>query len=133
MYLADTSAVVRLINGKTHADWLDIAAAGRIAICPPVETELGVTTRNQDDFHALHTYLRATFSWLPVPDNAWNLVALIQQELVGIGHHRGPSTADLLVAAIAIETRQTLLHLDPDFEAIAKVAPLKLARADQPA
>lgn len=132
-YLADTSAVVRLIKSTAHADWTDAAMAGRIAICPPVEVELAVTARNWRDYQDLQTYLRATFTWLPVPDSAWLVVAAAQTELVKIGHHRGPSMADLLVAATALENDHSVLHLDFDFESIQKALPVTLTRVDQPA
>ncbi|MFJ8883753.1 hypothetical protein ACIRJR_10110 [Streptomyces sp. NPDC102402] len=40
-----------------------------------------------------------------------------------IGHHRGPSPIDILVALTARRHRLTVLHVDDDFSAIAKVCP----------
>lgn len=130
-YLADTSAVIRLMTGQAHADWQALLEAGRVGICPPVEAEMAVTARTWADFQQLETNLRAAFAWHPVPDSAWSFVSKTQRELVRIGHHRGPSLADLLVAATAVEYRLSVLHRDNDFETIAKVHPVALCRVDE--
>lgn len=45
----------------------------------------------------------------------------VQAALADAGHHRAPSVADLLVAAVAELSGLTVLHLDKDFELIADV------------
>ncbi len=45
----------------------------------------------------------------------------VQTLLVGQGHHRAPSVADLLLAAIAELEGLTILHVDKDFELIAEL------------
>ena len=51
----------------------------------------------------------------PVEDRA----VAVQGLLAEVGHHRAPSVADLLLAAIAELGQFTLLHVDKDFELIA--------------
>lgn len=46
--------------------------------------------------------------------------------------HRGPSVVDLLVAATARGWGLTVLHVDNDFETIARVTGLSTQRADAP-
>ncbi|MFC8590738.1 PIN domain-containing protein [Streptomyces atroolivaceus] len=47
----------------------------------------------------------------------------MHRELARIGHHRGPSPIDILIALTARQHRLTVLHVDDDFAAIAKVCP----------
>jgi predicted nucleic acid-binding protein len=67
-----------------------------------------------------------------MPDDAWQFVARAQDALVDLGQHKGPSVADLLVAATAEAWALTVLHVDVDFETIARVAPVRVQRADKP-
>jgi predicted nucleic acid-binding protein len=83
------------------------------------------------DRDQLHNQLRALFTWYPVPDEAWRFVARTQDALIDVGHHRGPSVVDLLVAATAEAWDLTVLHVDAHFEAIARVAPVRTRRADR--
>jgi predicted nucleic acid-binding protein len=130
-YLADTSMVVRLRRGQDLAPhWIDAVQAGLVAVCPVVEAELVRATASQADCAALRSLLRELFGWHPVPDDAWRFVERTQDALFGIGHHRGPSIVDLLVAATAEAWGLTVLHVDADFEAIARVSPVQVQRAD---
>ena len=45
----------------------------------------------------------------------------VQYELARVGHHRAPSTTDLLVAASAELAGLTVLHVDKDFDLIAEI------------
>ena len=51
---------------------------------------------------------------------------------VDAGQQKGPSVVDLLVAATAEAWDLTVLHVDADFETIARVAPIRTQRADAP-
>ncbi|MDQ0685686.1 putative nucleic acid-binding protein [Streptomyces achromogenes] len=54
----------------------------------------------------------------------------MQGDLVRIGHHRRPSPIDILFALTAEHHHLTLVHVDDDFAAIAKVRPdLSVIRA----
>jgi predicted nucleic acid-binding protein len=67
-----------------------------------------------------------------MPNDAWRFVARAQDALVDLGQHKGPSVVDLLVAATAEAWGLTVLHVDADFETIARVAPVRHQRADRP-
>jgi len=45
----------------------------------------------------------------------------VQQALADVGHHRAPSIPDLLIAATAELSLFTVLHVDKDFELIARI------------
>jgi predicted nucleic acid-binding protein len=120
-YLADTSAVWRLLRGQVDDPWPRYVARGLVAICPAVETELMPGLRADRDCEPFFTMLAQTFAWVPVLENPWSKVIDVQRELVRIGHHRGPSPMDILIALTAEQHQLTVLHVDDDFAAIAKV------------
>jgi predicted nucleic acid-binding protein len=130
-YLADTSAVWRLLRGQLSEPWPSYVAQGLVAICPPVEAELMVSVRSDRDFEPFFAVLKQTFGWCPALDNPWRHVLAVQRDLIRIGHHRGPSPMDIVIALTAAEQRLMLLHADADFESIAKVRPgIAMTRVD---
>lgn len=122
-YLADTSAVWRLLRGVVDEPWPGQVARGVVAICPPVESELMVSVRSNRDYEPFFAVLRRTFGWCPAIEDPWRHVLAIQRDLTRIGHHRGPSPMDILIALTAQANRLTLVHADDDFASIAKVRP----------
>lgn len=130
-YLADTSMVMRLDQPSgVDQRWVDVVQAGLVGVCPVVEAELMRTARNKANRDQLRTTLRSLFTWHSVPDSAWQFVERTQDALVDKGHHRGPSIADLLVAATADAWDLVVLHVDRDFDTIAGVTNVKTQRAD---
>ncbi|MEU9297965.1 hypothetical protein [Streptomyces sp. NPDC048266] len=67
--------------------------------------------------------LNQTFAWVPAPEDPWPKVVAVQRDLLRIGHHRGPSPMDILIALTAEQHHLTLLHADDDFTTIAEVRP----------
>jgi predicted nucleic acid-binding protein len=131
-YLADTSAVWRLLRDEVEAPWPRLVADGLVAICPVVESELMVSVRSDVDYKPFFAVLGQTFGWCPVLDDPWRDVLAVQRDLVRVGHHRRPSIMDILIVLTAHEHRLTLLHADNDFTAIAKVRPgIPMIRIDQ--
>ena len=132
-YLADTSAVWRLLRGQIGDPWPQYVARGLVALCPPVESELMISVRADRDYEPFFAMLRRTFGWYPTLDDPWREILAVQRDLIRIGHHRGPSPIDTLIALTAQERRLTLLHADADFASIAKVRQgLAMIRVDQP-
>jgi predicted nucleic acid-binding protein len=132
-FLADTSMLVRLRRGRDiESRWLDAVRAGLVGVCPVVEAELVRATSSRSDRDQLRSHLRSLFGWHPMPDDAWRFVERVQDSLVDLGQHRGPSVVDLLVAATADAWGLTVLHVDADFDTIARVVPIQVRRADKP-
>jgi predicted nucleic acid-binding protein len=131
-YLADTSAAWRLLRQQIGEPWSRYAAQGLIALCPPVEAELMVSVRSEAAYEPFFGRLRRTFGWCPSPDDPWRRVLAIQRDLITLGHHRGPSPMDIVIALTAQDRQLTLLHADADFGSIAKVRPaIPMIRIDQ--
>lgn len=132
-YLADTSAIVRMRRDREIAPfWLDAVTAGLVATCPAVEAELVRSARSRADRDQLREFLRSLFTWQPMPDGVWRDLAQLQDRLVDFAQHRGPSVVDLLVAVTAQAWGLTVLHVDSDFDTIARVTDLPTQRADRP-
>jgi predicted nucleic acid-binding protein len=132
-FLADTSMVIRLRRGRdVDRRWLDAVRAGLVGVCPVVEAELVRATASKADRDQLRSLLRSLFGWHPMPEDAWRFVERTQDDLVDLGQHKGPSIVDLLVAATAEAWGLTVLHVDADFDTIARVAPIQVQRADKP-
>ena len=132
-FLADTSMVVRLRRGQDiQPRWVDAVRAGLVGVCPVVEAELMRATGSKSDRDQLRSHLRALFGWHPMPDNAWRFVERAQDALVDLGQQKGPSVVDLLVAATADAWGLTVLHVNADFDTIARVVPVQARRADRP-
>ncbi len=131
-YLADTSAVWRLLRGQVGEPWTTYVAQGLVAITSPVESELMVSVRADRDHEPFFAVLRQTFGRCPPIDDPWRQVLAVQRDLIRIGHHRGPSPMDIVIALTAAEQRLTLLHADEDFASLAKVRPgIAMIRIDQ--
>jgi predicted nucleic acid-binding protein len=132
-FLADTSMVIRLRRGQDiNPRWVDVVRAGLVGVCPVVEAELMRAAASKSDRDQLRIQLRSLFGWHPMPEDAWRFVERVQDDLVDLGQHRGPSVVDLLVAATADAWGLTVLHVDADFDTIARVAPIRVRRADRP-
>jgi predicted nucleic acid-binding protein len=122
-YLADTSAVWRLLQGVVDEPWPGQVARGVVAISPPVESELMMSVRSDRDHEPFFAVLHRTFGWCPAIEDPWRHVLAVQRDLIKIGHHRGPSPMDIMIALTAQANRLTLVHADDDFTSIAKVRP----------
>lgn len=93
-----------------------------------------VAVRSDRDFEPFFAVLKQTFGWCPTLDDRWRHVFAVQRDLIRIGHHRERSTMDIIIALTAAEQRLTLLHVDSDFESIAKVRPgIAMIRVDRSA
>jgi predicted nucleic acid-binding protein len=131
-YLADTSAAWRLLRGQIGPPWPRLVTQGLVAICPPVEAELMVGIRTDRDYEPVIAVLRRTFGWVPALDDPWRQVLAVQRDLIKIGHHRGPSPMDIIIALTAEAHGLTAAHVDADFDVIGKVRPdIAMVRIDQ--
>lgn len=120
-YLADTSALARLIPDVTDAyGWLEARNAGLVAVCDITELELLYSARSAADRATVLRLLGAAYAWVPTPDGIYRRAREVQNLLTTAGEHRSAGPVDLLVAATAELVGLTLLHCDHDFETIAK-------------
>jgi predicted nucleic acid-binding protein len=121
-YLADTSAVVRILrSGALLAHWTNAIGDGAVAVCPVTELEHYFGVRSKADHEQQVGRLRETFSWVVMPQQVFEDAAVVQAALIERGTHRSAGPIDLLTAATAQRHGLGLLHYDADFEQVAAV------------
>ena len=121
-YLIDTSALVRIVRKQADEHWNEQVTRGLVAICDPVLTET-LTIADAKAYRRVEENLRAAYPWVPIPDDAWDIVTSIRHELAKHSAHQGLSAADYLVAATAIRLKLTVLHEDADYQTAARLVP----------
>jgi predicted nucleic acid-binding protein len=121
-YLVDTSALVRIVRRQVALEWYELVDRGLIAICEPVIVE-ALTIADAKRYRETEQELRGSYPAVPMPDNAWQLIRAVRQDLADHSVHQGLSVADYLVAATAIRLKLVVLHEDADFETVARVVP----------
>ena len=122
-YLIDTSALVRIVRRQVEGRWLDLVDRGLVAICDPVLTEVS-TIANAKQYEQVERQLSSSYPWVPVPEDAWEIVTTIRRELAKHGVHQALSVADYLVAATAMKRNLVILHEDADFETVSRLIPM---------
>ncbi|MEV0455239.1 PIN domain-containing protein [Catellatospora methionotrophica] len=121
-YLIDTSALVRIVRRQVDDHWHEQVTRGLVAICDPVLVET-LTIADAKAYTRVEDALREAYPWVPVPDDAWDIITSVRRELATRSVHQGLSVADHLVAATAIRLKLTVLHEDADFETAAEMIP----------
>ncbi|MDI1462798.1 PIN domain-containing protein [Catellatospora sp. KI3] len=127
-FLADTSAVIRILTGKADQIWIDAVTAGTVAICDPVELELLRDTPTNTRRPQIQRMIRQLCGRCPIPDDCWARALELQDELAITSQHSGASPVDLLVAVTAMKNRLVVLHDDRDYEVIARASELQIQR-----
>ncbi|MDT0542335.1 PIN domain nuclease [Streptomyces lonegramiae] len=117
--MIDTSALARVLIGRTTAEWDDRIGAGLVALCDITELEVLYSARAAADRERVKRTLNAHYTWCPTPEGIYRRARVIQELLTAKGEHRSAGPVDPLVAA-AEEAELTPLHYDRDFETIAR-------------
>ena len=121
-YLADTSALVRIIREEADPRWGELVKRGMISVCEPAMTEI-LLLADAKKYSELESFIAAWYLPVTIPDDIWDLVAAIRRELAPHSAHQGLSVADLVIAATAIRLKLTVLHEDHDFETVTRFVP----------
>ena len=128
-WLIDTSALARLGSCRNAAVWAERIERGLVRIASVTRLEVGYSARSGPDLRkaAQRPPLAAMpleYQTPPIEDRALE----VQMRLADLGHHRAPSVPDLIVAATAELAGLTVLHVDKDFELIAKLSGVAVER-----
>lgn len=121
-WLIDKSALVRLGESPDAEGWANRIERGLVRITTVTRLEIGCAARSAAQ--ARSAFSTPPVSAMPVEyltpaieDRALE----VQLMLASKGQHRAPSIPDLLIAAAAELAGLAVLHLDKDFELIAKL------------
>ncbi len=129
MILVDTSVLVDALSGRRS---LAVAVLVRLVddaepffLAPPIVREVLQGARDEAEWRRLHAYL-STQAWVDVEDRMASEIAAAR---IYVDCRRAGftvrSSADCLIAQIALENDLSLLTSDRDFRAIQKVRPLR--------
>lgn len=121
-WLIDKSALVRLALSPDAAEWASRIERGLVRISTMTRLEVGFSARSARDLRQSRS--EPPLSTMPteyLTPAIEDRVVGVQQALADVGHHRGPSIPDLLIAATAELSGLTVLHVDKDFDLIAEI------------
>jgi predicted nucleic acid-binding protein len=122
-YLLDTSAIWHLFRNRDVAEaWREPARTGSLCICEPTRAEFLVSATGPAHRDELSGALDELCRPVAVPKTAWRWVDSAQYKLTQRGQHRSADVVDLVVCATAVHHDLTLLHVDNDFAAVARVS-----------
>jgi predicted nucleic acid-binding protein len=128
-WLIDKSALVRLGSSPDAAEWASRIQRGLVRITIVTRLEVGYSARAGANLRA--GLQQPPLSAMPVEhqtpaieDRAVEVMTLLADR----GQHRAPSIPDLIIAATAELSGLTILHVDEDFEIIARVTGQPLER-----
>ncbi len=133
MILVDTSVWVEVLRdreGRIVQAFKERVGKEMYVLSRFTQLELLQGARNEWEWGQLDEYL-ATQYYLEASESSWREAARIYFELRRKGITLG-SPIDCCIAQIAIESGLVLLHLDKDFERIARVRPLLAERFKPP-
>ena len=121
-WLIDKSALVRLATSPDAATWATRIQRGLVRISTVTRLEIGFSARSADDLRL--STAKPPLASMPVEyltPRIEGRAVEIQLALADVGQHRAPSIPDIFIAATAEVAGLTVLHLDKDFEIIAKI------------
>jgi len=128
-WLIDKSALVRIGESKEVTKWAQRIQSGLVHMSTITRLEVAYSARSARDLEesfstAPLTHIRIEPLSPAIEDPAWELI----QQLAKRGQHRAPSIPNLLIAATAEKYGLVLLHVDKDFELIARFTKQRIER-----
>jgi predicted nucleic acid-binding protein len=134
-WLVDKSALWKLPRSPDYHDWLNKINRGQVLLSLPTQLEVAVSARDSTHWPVLRSNLIEPLLPVNATPRSESVAVEIMDALITANLHRTVPIPDVLVAAVAVVERLTVLHDDRDFERISQVygAPdnerLRLSRA----
>jgi predicted nucleic acid-binding protein len=124
--LIDTSAWVEFLRGtgSPACERVDALLGTRIATCDPVRMELLAGARDERHLNDLRRLL-ARASVLPTASGDYENAAMLYRACRQSGA-TVRRLIDCLIAAVAIRADVPILHVDADFDALARHTPVRV-------
>lgn len=120
-WLIDKSAYTRLHVADEPDLWIDRIERGLVYVATVTRLEIGYSMRSLADLTSELDGLLGRLIPVLTPPRAEGRAIEVQRLLTRLGHLRGPSLPDLLVAAVAEVMSHIVLHVDQDYEDIARI------------
>ena len=118
-YLADKSALARILVPVVGERLGYLIQAGQVATCAVIDLEVLYSARNLADYEGTRARL-GSLADVPISPQIMRRALSVQHRLARTGHHR-LAIADLIIAAAAESADLAVLHYDADFERISAV------------
>jgi predicted nucleic acid-binding protein len=96
-----------------------------VIVTEPVSMELLAGARNREEWGVIRRFL-AGCDFAAVATADWEDAGRLYRQMRGAGSTLR-NTLDCLIAVVAMRIDAAVLHKDADFDAIAEVAPLRIA------
>ena len=126
-WVLDKSAAVRASDPQVGEELDELA--GSLYVCPVGQLEQLYSARSARDYDELSRELTESFPVAAAPPDVLERALRLQRDLA---HHHGmwhrTPIPDLLIAETAVHHGLGVLHVDGDFERIAKVRDLTVRR-----
>lgn len=121
-WLIDKSALVKLGSSAQREMWRERIERGLVHVTTVTLLEMAYSARSAADMAAiLHQQPLADMPVEHITPAAEKRSVEVLETLAAQGQHRAPSIPDLLIAAVAEQTRLVVLHIDKDFELISDI------------
>lgn len=130
-YLIDTSSVARFFQapGK-YPEWGQLVEDGQVGLLKLTEFEVMHSAQQARARTMLLRRLELIFEIVIPEVEEYDLAREIQEALTKAGGHRSAGPVDLMLAATACARDLAVIHVDKDFQAIARCWPLRQHRMD---
>lgn len=117
--LLDLSAWARSSHPDTRERWSRLVRADELACHPVFAVELLHNSISPQDYHELRRDIDGAFDWVwPSRDTAQLALQLQRRMAESEACGQRVKTADLLIAALAVEHGMGVVHYDKDYDAI---------------
>lgn len=120
-WLVDKSALWKLAQSPDYEVWIDRINRGRVWVGLPTVLEVAVSARDAAHWPTLRRALLAPLLTLDATPRSETIAVEIMDALVETRLHRAVPLPDVLIAALAVANRLTVLHDDKDFDRIHDV------------
>lgn len=121
-WLIDKSALVKLGSSPQRGLWRQRIERGLVRVTTVTLLEMAYSARSAADMNAiLHQQPLADLPVEHATPRTEERTLEVLEILAARSQHRAPSIPDLLIAAVAEQSRLVVLHVDKDFELIAEV------------
>ncbi len=118
-FLLDLSAWARSSHLAARKRWAELVDGDQLLCHPVFAVELLHNAINPADYHRLSSDLQDAFEWrAPDAETGWIALRLQQRMATGAPAGQRVKTADLLIAALAVQRGVGVLHYDSDYDVI---------------
>lgn len=129
LFLVDTSAAAAALGDPDLTMRLqDLANAGLLATCLPLDLEAGYSAVSPSNHYMMAAQRRELLIELPTTPEIAIRAREIQAALAAKSQHRAAGAFNVMIAAFALVYAATILHRDPDYDIIASVTDLMAQR-----